>query len=81
MFDVSKQNLEIYPEARERGGSLKVSSLAEANILFLESPAGVGFSYSNTSSDLLLWDDNKVGKPSNGPYVSVILHTGCERSE
>ncbi|CAL4979393.1 unnamed protein product [Urochloa decumbens] len=28
-----------------------------ANVLFLESPAGVGYSYSNTSSDLVVGDD------------------------
>jgi hypothetical protein len=35
--------------------------LPEANLLFLESPAGVGFSYTNTSSDLTKLDDAFVG--------------------
>lgn len=34
---------------------------AAANVLFLESPAGVGFSYSNTSSDLIV-GDNRTGR-------------------
>lgn len=35
---------------------------AEANLLFLDSPAGVGFSYSNTSLDLIT-GDNRTGLP------------------
>lgn len=38
------------------------SSFAEANLLFVESPIGVGFSYTNTSSDLTMLDDVFVGK-------------------
>nr|CAD1829726.1 unnamed protein product [Ananas comosus var. bracteatus] len=34
----------------------------EANLLFLESPVGVGFSYTNTSSDLTAVDDRVVAK-------------------
>lgn len=35
-----------------------------ANLLFLETPAGVGFSYSNRSSDLLDTGDYRTGAKS-----------------
>jgi hypothetical protein len=38
-----------------------VSTTAVANVLFVESPAGTGFSYSNNSNDLLTAGDNRVG--------------------
>ncbi|KAK1322215.1 Serine carboxypeptidase-like 34 [Acorus calamus] len=46
---------ELGPIMMHKGGELRFNPHAwnrEANLLFLEAPVGVGFSYSNTSSDL-----------------------------
>jgi len=38
-------------------------TITDANLLFLESPAGVGYSYTNTSSDLKDSGDERTGLP------------------
>ncbi|MBA0634603.1 hypothetical protein Godav_024664, partial [Gossypium davidsonii] len=51
---------------REDGKSLRLNPYAwnqgqiQANLLFLDSPAGVGFSYSNTSSDIYTAGDKRT---------------------
>ncbi|CAN6217966.1 unnamed protein product [Urochloa humidicola] len=47
---------------------------SEANVLFLESPAGVGFSYSNTSSDY-----NKSGDQRTAEDALIFLINWMER--
>jgi hypothetical protein len=47
---------------------------AAANLLFLESPAGVGFSYSNSSMDLYTAGDAKTGKTEPWPFTAPAAH-------
>jgi hypothetical protein len=41
--------------------------ISGANMLFLDAPAGVGYSYSNTTSDLFTAGDNKTGETGTSP--------------
>ena len=45
----------------------------EANLLFLETPAGVGFSYTNRSMDLFDTGDRRTGRTQNLLVASTLL--------
>ncbi|XP_013660059.2 serine carboxypeptidase-like 22 isoform X1 [Brassica napus] len=56
---------EIGPFRINRGSNLYLNSFSwniEANLLFLESPVGVGFSYTNTSSDFKEFGDERTAQ-------------------
>jgi hypothetical protein len=42
---------------------------AVANLLFVDSPVGVGYSYSNTSDDSLRNGDARTGTVIPAPYI------------
>ncbi|KMZ68387.1 Serine carboxypeptidase-like 33 [Zostera marina] len=52
-------------KVKKKGRGLELNKFAwnnEANLLFVESPVGVGFSYTNTTSDLYKLDDDFVAE-------------------
>jgi serine carboxypeptidase-like clade 2 len=48
--------------------------IAEANMLYLETPVGVGFSYSTDNSSYVAVDDEATGKSSTSKHHS---HSFC----
>ncbi|URD98656.1 Serine carboxypeptidase [Musa troglodytarum] len=64
-----------FGEAEELGPFLMQK---EANLLFLESPVGVGFSYTNTSSDLNSLGDKITGSRSSNPMTSTSLEKAMQ---
>ncbi|MFS7986384.1 putative carboxypeptidase D [Helianthus anomalus] len=53
--------------------------MAVANLLFLESPAGVGYSYTNTTSDLYTFGDARTSM-SHKIYAKSFLFLSSEDS-
>lgn len=47
----------------------KLMKITEANVIFLESPAGVGFSYSNTSSD---YNESGDSRTAEDAYIFLV---------
>ncbi|RWR90011.1 Serine carboxypeptidase-like protein 40 [Cinnamomum micranthum f. kanehirae] len=62
----TKEDILHYPRRRIINCLIEVIFfyVTVANIIFLESPAGVGFSYSNTTSDFELSGDNRTAQDS-----------------
>lgn len=52
---------------------MPICVITEANLLFLESPVGVGFSYTNTSSDFKEFGDERTGH-IHFIYLAYIYH-------
>ena len=57
---------------QERIKYQRVLVFAVANLLFLDSPAGVGFSYSNTSSDTYTVGDKRTGTRKSIEYIILL---------
>ena len=56
-----------------------VCSFPDANVLFLESPTGVGFSYSNDPNENQFGGDNRTGEYAHAVALDcfVIKHMRC----